>query len=80
MLVDKFEEWLTVNVLLELDADGDEDIRTQLLKLSEETWSVPEQEVFDELVVIDVVSITLEKVSAMGVFKSTVLAESAGDV
>ena len=34
---DKLEEGVTVNVLLSLDAVGEEDICTQVLKLSEDT-------------------------------------------
>ena len=34
---DKLDEGVTVNVLLELEADGEEAIRTQELKLSEDT-------------------------------------------
>ena len=34
---------MTVYVLLELDAIGEEDICMHVLKLSDETWSVPEQ-------------------------------------
>ena len=41
----------SVNVLFELELDGDEDILTQLLKLSEDTLKVPEQYVSEVLVV-----------------------------
>ena len=54
-----------MNVLLELEADGGDDIRIQVLKLSEETPRVPEQVVFAVLVVTDVVSISCEKVTEM---------------
>jgi len=40
-----------VKVLLELKADGAEAIGTQVLKLSEDTCRVSEQEVFDMLLV-----------------------------
>jgi len=46
-----------------LETEGDEDIRIQLLKLSEDTCRVPEQVVFEVLVVTEVVSIVLEKVT-----------------
>ena len=42
---------MTVNVLLEFEPEGEEDIWTQELKLSEDTWNVPEQEVSDVFVV-----------------------------
>ena len=54
---------LTVNVLFELEIEGEEDIWTQLLKLSEETKRVPEHVVFEVLVVTDVVSIDSDKVT-----------------
>jgi len=41
----------SVNVLFELELDGDEDILIQVLKLSEDTLKVPEQYVSDVLVV-----------------------------
>ena len=56
-------EDVTINVLLELDTVGEEDICTQELKLSEETCRVPEQDVPDEFVVTEVVSIDSEKVT-----------------
>ena len=52
-----------MNVLFELETDGDEDIWTQELKLSEDTWKEPEQVVFEVLVVTEVVSIASEKVT-----------------
>ena len=55
----------TVNVLFELELDGDEDILTQVLKLSEDNANEPEQDVFDVLVVIEVLSIASEKVTEM---------------
>ena len=62
-----------MNVLLEFDANAiygvrgeeDEDIITQVLKLSEDNWNDPEQEVFEVLVVTEVVSIASEKVTEM---------------
>ena len=56
-------EGVIVNVLSELELEGDEDIRTQELKLSEDTCNDPEQVVFEVLVVIEVVSIVSEKVT-----------------
>ena len=58
-------EGSTVNVWFELETDGDEDIRTQELKLSEDTCNVPEQEVYEVLVVTEVVSMDSEKVTEM---------------
>ena len=55
----------TVNVWFELETDGDEDIRTQELKLSEDTCNDPEQVVFEVLVVTEVLSIVSEKVTEM---------------
>ena len=55
----------TVNVWFELETDGDEDIRTQELKLSEDTCNDPEQVVYEVLVVTEVLSIDSEKVTEM---------------
>jgi hypothetical protein len=44
---------------------GDEDICTQLLKLSDDTLKVPEQVVLSVFVVTEVLSITSEKVTEM---------------
>jgi hypothetical protein len=63
VLKERLAEDVTVNVLLELDTVGEEDIRTQVLKLSEETCRVPVQDVPDEFVVTEVVSIDSEKVT-----------------
>ena len=57
-----------MNVLFELETDGDEDIWTQELKLSEDTWRVPEQEVSDVFVVTLEELISLEKVTEIDVF------------
>ena len=59
---DKFEDGEIVNVLLELDAVGEEAIWIQELKLFEETWRLPEQVVPEVLVVIVELSIPSEKV------------------
>ena len=61
-LKERLAEDVTVNVLIELDTVGEEDICTQVLKLSEDTWKVPEQEVSEVLVVTDELSIISEKV------------------
>ena len=58
-------EGVMVKVLLEFELTGDEDIRTQELKLSEDTCNDHEQVVFEVLVVIEVVSIVSEKVTEM---------------
>ena len=70
----------TENVLLEFDTDGEEDILTQVLKLSEETWNEPEQEVFDVSVVTEVVSIVSEKVTEIEELTETEVSESEGEV
>ena len=62
---DKLEYGVTVNVLSELDIVGEEGICTQVLKLSEETLKVPEQEVSEVLVVTVALSIASEKVTEM---------------
>ena len=74
-------EDVTVNVLIELDTVGEEDIRTQVLKLSEETCRVPVQDVPDEFVVTEVVSIDSEKVTEIvdEVIKTDV-SENEGEV
>ena len=55
----------SVNVWLELEPAGSEDILTQVLKLSDDTLIVPAQFVSDVLVVTDVVSIASENVTMM---------------
>ncbi len=54
-----------MNVLFVLEVVGKEDILTQVLKLSEEDCSEPEQVVSDVLVVTEVVSIDSKKVTEM---------------
>ena len=76
---DKLDEGVTVNVLFELETDGEEDIWTQELKLSEDTWKEPEQEVFEVLVVTEVVSIASLKVTAIVELTETESSESAGE-
>ena len=69
-----------MNVLLELDTEGDEFIWIHELKLSDETWNVPEQDVFDEFVVTNVVSIVSENVTEMVEVTETEVSLSEGDV
>ena len=69
----------TVNVLSELDTVGEEDICTQVLKLSEDTWKVPEQVVSEVFVVTEVVSIVHEKVTEIEEVIKTDVSESAGE-
>ena len=69
-----------MNVLLELDTEGEEFIWTQVLKLSDETWRVPEQEVPDVFVVTDEVFIVSEKVTEIVEIIDTEVSESAGEV
>ena len=69
-----------MNVLFELEADGDEFIWIHELKLSDETWNVPEQDVFDEFVVTNVVSIDSENITEMVEVTETEVSSSEGDV
>ena len=78
MFIDKLENGVTVKVLFELDIDGDADIFTHVLKLSEETCSDPEHVVLEILVVTVVVSMASEKVTDVVVVRPAV-AESAGE-
>ena len=77
---DKLDEGVTVKVLLELEPEGDEDIWTQELKLSEDTRRVPEQVVFAVVVVREVVSIVSEKVTEMVELTETEVSELDGEV
>ena len=79
VLEERLAEDVTVNVLLELDTDGDEFIWIQVLKLSEDTWKVPEQEVSEVFVVTEVVSIVSEKVTEIEEVIKTDVSESAGE-
>ena len=79
MFDDKLEDGVTVKVLFELDIDGDADIYTHVLKLSEETCSDPEHVVLEVLVVTVVVSMASEKVTAIVELTETEVAESAGE-
>ena len=78
VLEKRLAEDVTVNVLLELDTDGDEFIWIQVLKLSEDTWKVPEQEVSEVFVVTEVVSIASEKVTEIVELTETDVSESEG--
>lgn len=73
-------EDVTKNVLLVLDTVGEEDICTQELKLSEETCRVPVQDVPDEFVVTEVVSIDSEKVTEIDKETETDVTEFEGEV
>ena len=69
-----------MNVLFELETDGDEFIWIHELKLSDETWNVPEQDVFDEFVVTNVVSIVSENVTVIEELTETEVSLSDGEV
>ena len=62
-----------------MDTVGEEDICTQVLKLSEDTRKFPVQEVSEVLVVIDVLSIISEKVTEMDELTDTDVVVSAGE-
>ena len=64
---------------MSLEAIGEEDICTQVLKLSEDTRKVPVQEVTEVLEVIDVLSIISEKVTEMDELTDTDVVVSAGE-
>ena len=63
-----------------MEIEGEEFIRTQELKLSEETRNVPVQDVFDEFMVTDVASIDSENITAMVEVTETEVSLSEGDV
>ena len=67
-----------MNVLFELETEGEEFIWTQVLKLSDETWIVSEHEVPDELEVTEVVSIDSEKTIDMEELTDTEVSEFDG--
>ena len=69
-----------MKVRLELDTVGDDDIWTQLLKLSEDNCNDPEQVVFEVLVVTEVLSIDSEKVTEILSLTETELWLSVGKV
>ena len=60
MAIERLSEGSIVKVLSELELVGDVLIWKQLLKLSEDNWNDPEQEVCEVLVVTEVVSIASE--------------------
>ena len=62
------------------ELDGDEAIWTQLLKLSEDNWSDPEQLVFEVLVVTEAALIDSEKVIEIFSVIAIELSLSAGEV
>ena len=66
--------------MYELETDGDEDIFTQVLKLSDDNCNDPEQVVFEVLVVTEVVSIASEKVTKMLSLIETPLWFSVGEI
>ena len=80
MLKVKLEDGVTVKVLFEFDAEGEELICTQPLKLSEDNWKEPEQVVLSVLVVTEVLSITSEKVTEMLSLIETPLWLSVGEI
>jgi hypothetical protein len=59
---EKLSEGVEEKVLLEFETTGDDDIFTQLLKLSEDTIREPEHEESEVFVVTDDVSIVSENV------------------
>ena len=70
----------SVNVLFELDLDGEEAIWTQLLKLSEDILKVPEHVVFEVLIVTVDVSIASENVTEMLLLIDTPVWLSVGEI
>ena len=69
-----------MKVRLSLDTVNDDSIWTQLLKLSEDNWSDPEQLVFEVLVVTEAVSILSSKVTEIFSLIETELSLSVGEV
>ncbi len=69
-----------MNVLLSLDTEGLEDIWRQELKLFDETWIVPLQELFEVFVVIEEVSIDSENVTEIDVLVETEVSPLDGEV
>ena len=76
----RLDDGVTVNVLFEFDIDGNADICTHVLKLSEETCIDPEHVVLEVLVVTVVASIASLKVITIVEFTETEVSESAGEV
>ena len=75
---ERLSEGFTEKVFSELELEGDGDIWIQLLKLSDDNWNEPEQEVFDELVVTEELSIDSEKVTEILSVMETPLLFSVG--
>ena len=69
-----------VKVLSELELVGEEDIWTQELKLSDETWNVPKQEVSKVLVDSELVSIVSEKITETVDVIETEVSPSEGEL
>ena len=65
MEYERLSDGSTVNVLYELELEGDEDIWIQLLKVLEDNCTEPEHVVFEVLVVNEVLSIASENVTEM---------------
>ena len=66
--------------MLELDAVGDDDICTQVLKLSDDNWYVPEHDVLDVLVVTTEELISSENVTEVAVSVETEETPLLGEV
>ena len=77
---DKLDDGVTENVLFEFEAEGTAVIKTQVLKLSEETSKVPERQLFTELTVIEDGTIASEKVTEIDEVTATDVSESDGEV
>ena len=75
----RLDDGVTVKVLFELDKDGDADIWTHELKLSEETCRVPEHVVLEVLVVTVDVSIASLEVTAIVELTEMEVVASAGE-
>ena len=69
-----------MNVWLLLDVEGVEDIWRQELKLSDDNWIVPVQELFEVFVVIEEVSIDSENVTEIDVLVETEVSPLDGEV
>ena len=69
-----------VNVLVELETDGEVDIWIQVLKLSEDTWIEPEHDVPEEFVITEVLSIDSEKVTDIFELTDMDVSKSDGEV
>ena len=76
----KVNDGSRLNVMLSELSRYDEDIWKQLLKLSEDNWSVPEQLEFEVFAVTVVLSIDSEKVTDILSLTPTELWLSEGDV